>query len=182
MALSPFSANSLIAAPDYDQVNQGSNVALVDALRLIWNSLQSEITDRKRQRFQWNDATYSSSLFSASAGTWTVSSGSMLVYKYVVENDLCLLQFNFHNTSTSAGMGTELRVLLPAGFKVVNANATIGTGQATTSGGATINETFYITSFNTATLSFQRSAAASWPNGMVSTLNLMGSVILQVVV
>jgi hypothetical protein len=96
----------------------------------------------------WTPVTYSSGNFTASAGTWTVESGDQTTYAYTLIGNTMHVMVALENTSTSAGMTTELRVAIPSGktatrlvegtFRALdNANGTIGFWLVTV-GGTTI--------------------------------------------
>lgn len=179
----PFTGQSpsagLIAAPDYDQINNGNSNALVDAVRLIWNTLQNEISDRKRQRIGWNDVAYAAGNFTASAGTWTVGSGDQVAYKYAVENDFLIIVYNLTTTTTSAGMGAELRIQLPAGYKAIQKDPYVGFGEASDN----ISELYFSTIQDASHLnivSLKRAGGSNWPSGVTDHLGVQGMMLIQI--
>lgn len=66
---------------------------------------------------------YSSGNFSATAGTWTVDSGDQLTFAYtMVMPGLMLVDCRLATTSTSAGMGTQLKITIPNGATASGTN------------------------------------------------------------
>jgi len=101
----------LIAAPDYDQIQIGNPIALVDSIRLIWNTLQGEVSSRKRQSFTWND--FSDVVVTGDTGVTTLT--AVLGYKYLVSNDTLMISFSIDVTQTVATT-LGISINLPAGY------------------------------------------------------------------
>lgn len=105
--------NRTLATPDYDQIQLGNPVALVDSLRLIWNTIQAETAERKRQSFAWNDVAPGDVTFSSSAGSASIN--TFLGYKYLVSNDTLIISFSF-NVTLAGATANQLLLSLPAGY------------------------------------------------------------------
>lgn len=170
--------NLVIESPDFDQIREEAGYGTEDAVRLLWYTLNQEISDRRNQRFRWMDATYATIGFSASAGTWTVASGDFVTYNYAILGDFILVQFLFQNTSTSAGMGNVLEFTLPGGLKGVAINAT-GFGFAT----GVITEPAVVGIYpspNNNKFTVIRSTGVAWPSSATDTLTVQGMIIVQI--
>ena len=68
---------------------------------------------------KWIDMPYVSSNFFATTGTWTVSGGHMLAYRYTAQAGI--LQVNIHivGSTTGAGMGNQLFIRLPPQYGIL---------------------------------------------------------------
>lgn len=62
----------------------------------------------------WIDIPYSAGMFTAMAGTWTVSAGNLATFKYLVVGKLACFALAVSGSSNSAATA-RLRVTLPAG-------------------------------------------------------------------
>lgn len=169
--------NLSIQSPDFPKIKKGDNVAIHDAIKLLWLVANDEAAARRRQRFRWFDVDYNTVTFSASVGTWTVGAGDFIAYRYAILGDLLVLYFNFQTTSTSAGMGVDLYFTLPNGYK-----AAVGaTGFVVATG--TINESAYSvvrSSPNNSFVQLNRISGAAWPSTVTDNLGVRGSLIVQV--
>lgn len=121
------SADAQIAAPDYDQIALGSSTALVDSIRLIWNTLQATNTSQNQQRFAWRDVAQGTPVFRAPSGTWSQPGGSIYSYKYVVVNDVLILMWYFSPTTTTGTLTNQLYLTIPNGYNVVDETHAGGT-------------------------------------------------------
>lgn len=170
--------NLVIESPDFDQIRDETGHGTEDAIRLLWYTLNQEIADRRNQKFTWLQAPYTDTTFSASAGTWTVSSGDYSNYSYAKFGDFLFIQFLFATTSTSAGMGSQLFFTFPSGMKAVDLTAT-GFGYAT----GAIDAPVIVgvrASPNNHYVNLQRGAAAAWPSSETNTLSIQGTLIVQI--
>lgn len=168
----------VIESPDFDQIRKDAGTTVEDSIRLLWFTLNDEISKRRKQRVYWEDAVHSTLTFTASAGTWTVSSGDMTTYRYARFLDLLLVEFMFTGTSTSAGMGTELYFTLPFGVTAKGAYEFTGKALSTGSfaGGATVTSN----PSNRQLLTLVRDDGAAWPSSSSDGLSIRGAILLQV--
>lgn len=63
------------------------------------------------------DVPYSSAMYRASAGTWTVRSGDQVLYRYSVFGGRMFVTINLQGTTTGAGMGSQLIIKLPDEYR-----------------------------------------------------------------
>lgn len=168
----------VIESPDFDQIRKDAGVTVEDSIRLLWFTLNDEISKRRKQRVYWEDADYSTLSFTASAGTWSVGSSDETTYRYARFGDLLFVAFRFFNTSTSVGMGTDLYFTLPFGITIKGAYEFTGPLQSVggfVGGGKVISN-----AANRQILTLQRDDGAAWPSSRVDDLSLRGSILLQV--
>lgn len=174
--------NLSVSAPDFDRIRVEAGVLTENAIRTIWTVLNGEIGSRQRHRVHWQDVAYASVTFSASAGTWTVASGDFLSYKFMQLGDLMAIQWDFATTTTSAGMGTQLRFTLPGNVKGSNAASSAPFTGFVSIAASAINEigiAILDTSPNQNRVILQRTAAGSWPSSETDTLTVRGLMLLQ---
>lgn len=169
----------VIESPDFDQIRKESGTASENAIRLLWYSLNREISDRRQQRWGWQDVAFADITFSASAGTWTVGSGDLNTYRWARLNDMVAIFFNFATTTTSAGMGTELYFTLPMGLNAKGTYFFEGAG-VVSGGGLAAPEalTVYANTSNRQLVTLLRSSA--FPSSRTNDLNVGGMLVIQV--
>lgn len=63
---------------------------------------------------QWSDVAFNAANFTASAGTWTLTSPDQVTWSYQLDGNKMTVSFEFDDTSVSAGPA-ELRVAIPLG-------------------------------------------------------------------
>jgi len=63
---------------------------------------------------QWVDVPFAAGNFTASAGSWTVTSDDQHYFAYQIDGNKMTVDFEIHNTDVSAAPG-ELRITVPAG-------------------------------------------------------------------
>lgn len=106
-------ANRLInfATVGTTSLSAGSGTALIeyDATTARWRLIAHE-------QGAWITPAYLAANFTANAGTWTVDSGDVTTYQYVLRGRTLTLAFYLDTTTTSGGMGADLRVAIPAGL------------------------------------------------------------------
>lgn len=105
--------------------NYSSIGTLVNYLRQLAASISGgwnvEHKADGRHAINWVKAPFNASAdFKATAGTWTVDQGDVLLYQYARLGNLVLVQFELSNTTLSAGMGNELRLRIPGGFRATH--------------------------------------------------------------
>ena len=85
----------------------------------------------------WSAVTYASGNFTASAGTWTVSSGDVSAFRYVEIGKTMHVSLNLQTTTIATTAPAELRVTVPNGRTIAGscsgsfvyyANGTYGSG------------------------------------------------------
>lgn len=69
---------------------------------------------------EWAAVPFNAAHYTANAGTWTVESGDVLLYRYMLIGKTLWIALNVQATTTSAGMGNELRIQLPGGLQAIN--------------------------------------------------------------
>lgn len=171
--------NLVIESPDFDQIRKETGTATEDAVRLLWFALNNEIKLRQKKRFRWDNIPASLLSFTSSAGTWTVDSGDITVFKTTLFDDWMMVQFLLDNTSTSAGMGNILYVQLPSSLRVKGG---VGyTGMMHYFDGTT-GEVGVISSqtTNPELLLLTRPTGANWPSSITNALDVRGFIIFQV--
>lgn len=75
---------------------------------------------------QVRELAWAASDYFALTGTWTVSSNTFLSYRWTLVNTVMTLWISLSGTTTSAGMGAELYIRLPAGYGMVPTTQTLG--------------------------------------------------------
>ena len=170
--------NLVIESPDFDEIRKESGTSTEDAIRLLWFALNGEIKQRRGKRFRWDDVGSTNLTFTSSAGTWTVDSGDITFCKTALFTDWMMIQFVLTNTTTSAGMGTELYIQLPSSLQVLGGAGY--TGVCFVDG--PIQETAMIQSqtSNPQLLTLKRVTGAAWPSSATNTLSIRGFMIFQV--
>jgi hypothetical protein len=128
---------------------------------------------------EWTTVPYASGNFTASAGTWTVESGDQVALGYMLHGKTMALTFRLDTTSTSAGMGVELRIAVPGGYTVGSTTAqyinTIYVNDAGTKG---LGQAFAVAG-NTY-VSLYRLDEAAWGSGAVNTTAVRGTIFFEV--
>ena len=96
----------------------------------------------------WITVPYTSTDYTADTGTWTVDSGDLLAYRYLLVGRTLFVQIVISNSTTS-GVTVGLFVLLPVGFTIstvanttaaVTANAVSGSGVAQVNNGVSTTQ------------------------------------------
>lgn len=167
-----------VPSPDFNLILKGNERAVHNAIRLLWTSLNVTLERVDRRRLIWNAVPYASGLFAASAGTWTVASGDMNLYRYVFADRLLLVSFSLENTTTSSGMGTSLYLDLPLNLSAQN---TYNTGFTAIAGN--IDEIGAIVTrsgANNTTLDLTRAAGSSWPSSVTDDLDIRGMIAIEI--
>lgn len=115
------------------------------------------------------DVPYASSLYRASAGTWTVQSGDQAMFRYVVFGGLMFMFVRLVATSTSAGMGAELLIPLPTGYTPPTISL-LGSCQWVALGGG-VTGTGPVFCTDGRTMSLRRDGLGTgWPSSETNTL------------
>jgi hypothetical protein len=73
----------------------------------------------------WTSIPHAGTIFSASAGTWTVEAADLQLFRYILVGRLCHLALRIVGSTTSAGMGTSLSISLPAAIAPVGSIQTV---------------------------------------------------------
>lgn len=126
---------------------------------------------------EWTSVAYNAANFTASAGTWTVGATDQLTFKYMLVGKTLFVTFAFDATSTSAGMGTNLRIPIPGGF--VSANTQDNLNVRGIDAGAAVTAFAEVQAGGT-TISFYRQDQANWASGAVDTTYIRGSIFFEV--
>ncbi|ANS04443.1 hypothetical protein [uncultured Mediterranean phage] len=176
-------AGSSIGAPEFDGIRRETGQKTEDALRLLWVGLNDTRTQHSRlleQVEQWKPVPYLAGNFTANSGTWTVEAADHTLYQYTLTGKVLVVQFTLVNTTSSSGMGSQLRIALPAGLKAASASYT---GTLFTAGD--ISEAGKILTLDSGTgganlLSLQRAAGSNWPSSVTNDLDIRGMIALEV--
>lgn len=170
--------NLVIESPDFDEIRAETGASTEDAIKLLWYALNNEIKLRQKQRFRWDDILAANLAFTASAGTWTVDSADVTIAKTSLFGDWMMFQFVLDNTTTSAGMGTELYIQLPSSLRVKGGAGYTGVCFV----GGPITEVGQIASqsSNSQLLTLTRADGSAWPSSATNTLDVRGFIIMQV--
>lgn len=126
---------------------------------------------------EWQDVPHASGNFTADAGTWSVAAGDQSVYRYSLNGKSMTIDFAIATFSTSAGMGTQLRIALPAGFTIVHYSETLfrlytgGIGGEVGYLSATSGQTY---------LSLRRLTDVAWPSSHVDDCYVFGQITIEV--
>jgi|TARA_R110000824_G_scaffold98701_1_gene235361 hypothetical protein len=176
-------AESSIGIPEFDGIRRETGQKTEDAFRLLWVGLNDTRTQHSRllqQVEQWKPVPFAAANFGANSGTWTVAVGDHTLYRYTLTGKVLVVQFTLVDTTTSSGMGTQLRVKLPAGLSAASASYT---GTLFTAGN--ISEAGKILTLDSGTgganlLSLQRAAGSSWPSSVTDDLDIRGMIALEV--
>lgn len=123
----------------------------------------------------WTDVTFAAGNFTASAGTWTLTSGDQILFRYMIIDKSLWMNFELRTTSTSAGMTTELRIALPQSLTVAQSGrqmiqvsdngAAFQVGMAVWGAAAT-----YVRCYVDPT------GATNWTSGAVDTTAVIGTI------
>ena len=164
--------------PDFARIREESGSVTERAVRSLYFS--SLDTRRRLQRIQqelaWQDVKFASGNFTANSGTWTVASADQKQYQFIKIGQLLMVNFYLEDTTTSSGMGNELRIALPKGMK---AAATTYTGALTIKG--SVDTEGYITTGGTDKLYCYRTDHSNWPSSITDNVDIRGMIALQVV-
>lgn len=170
--------NLVIESPDFDEIRKESGASTEDAIKLLWYALNNEIKLRQGKRFRWDTILPSNLAFTSSAGTWTVETADISLVKTSLFDDWMMFQFILDNTSTSAGMGTELYIQLPSSLRVKGGAGY--TGVCFISGPITEVGQIASQSSNSQLLTLTRADGSAWPSSATNTLDVRGFIIMQV--
>ena len=166
-----------VASPDFNLILQGDNRAIGVAFREIWLGVNEALTRIERRRMHWEDVPFAAGEFTASAGTWTVASADVLLYRYVWVDNFLLAMFTLENTTTSSGMGTDLYIDLP---RHVSAATPYDTGFLVTAGNITeVGQIATRSGSNDTSLVLTRTAGSSWPSAVTDDLDVRGMIVVQ---
>ena len=102
-----------IESPDFNRIKRGENNAIHDAIKTLWLATNEAFRQIQRGRQFWLDVPFAAGNFTASAGTWTVASGDVNLYRCITVDRMMLIEFALENTTTSSGMGTDLYIATP---------------------------------------------------------------------
>jgi len=172
-----------IGAPEFDGIRLETGQKTEDAIRLLWVALNDNrlMHNRLRQDIQqWTPVPFAAGNFTANSGTWTVASGDQTLYSYTLTGKVLVLQLTLVDTTTSSGMGSQLRVKLPAGLSAASAAFT---GPLFTSGN--ITEAGKIVTLDSGSggatnLALQRAGGSNWPSSITNDIDVRGMIALEV--
>jgi hypothetical protein len=123
----------------------------------------------------WISVAHGSLTFSASAGTWTVDSGDLQYFMYQQRGTTLAVRFSILNSSTSAGMGTDLIVSLPAGFTAVAATAfMMGVNRHSNNGTVGLGLTFVNTAGTT--ILSRIASEGNWASSVTNNTSLTAAI------
>ena len=166
-----------IESPDFNRILRGDDRAIHDAVKTLWLAMNESFSRLERKRQYWLDVPFASGSFTASAGTWTVASGDVNLYRYITVDQMMLIEFALENTTTGSGMGTDLYIATP-GF--VSAQNTYNTGFFAAQGN--IDEVGMISTrsgANATSLVLTRADGSSWPSSVTDDLDIRGMIVLE---
>ena len=169
----------LIQAPDFGRIRDESGSWTEEAIRSLY--LFSEDTRRRlidvERMFDWTEVPYAAGTFSdnSSTGDWTVAEADQKLYRFTKVGRTVSVNFFFEDTTTGAGMGTQLRIKMPFGMQ---AAATTYMGPLIVRG--SVNTEGYVTTEGTDTLYCYRTDHAAWPSSITDNLDIRGSLTCQV--
>lgn len=124
----------------------------------------------------WIIPTFAAGDYTASAGTWTVGSGDITSFKYLLNGRTLHVAWWIDTTTTSAGMGTDLRITLPGGY---TANATIVIPTQTGDNNvAAIG--LAITGAGQAYITLRLINSAAWASGITNLTYMRGEITTEV--
>jgi len=115
----------------------------------------------------WVANPYVAGDFTASAGTWTVDAGDMSSFRYMIIGKTLFYSIRLLNTSTSAGMGTQLKIKVPGGFSC----PTVGLGSVHFRMGS-VYETGIITVQATDMILFRQDFSASFVSSIANAFDV----------
>lgn len=169
---------SLIESPDFGLIRKGKNNAIHDGIRLLWLAQNEALKQIRANRPIWQAVPYDSSLFAASAGTWTVASADMLSMTYILLGTLMLVQFELENTATSGGMGTGLYIRIPRRVSAAGSGYSgfIHCADKIDEVGKLVTRA----APNTDQLLLERAAGSSWPDNASDDLDIKGAILLEI--
>jgi hypothetical protein len=117
------------------------------------------------------------SYFSSSAGTWTVGAGVVQAFRYAIVQEMLFFRVIVSGSSTSAGMGNDLRVRLPGGFRTTD-NGYLGPVQWDDSSGggvSGIGSVFGLKAPQNNVVRLVRDvlpASTAWPSALTSSFSV----------
>jgi hypothetical protein len=111
-------------SPDFTRIARGDGRAIGHGMRVIWVQLQHLAMTllREARGGSFTKYLYNANDFTASAGTWTVSSANVNALQYTIYRHQMTLMFDLVDTSVS-NAGVVLRLALPRGY-VIHAKTT----------------------------------------------------------
>ena len=163
--------------PDFGRVREETGVFTEETIRSLY---LLSVDSRRRilgieQMFGWQDVTFAAGNFTANSGTWTVASADQQLYRYTKIGRVLSINFFLEDTTTSSGMGTQLRIKMPLGMK---ASATTYMGPLIIRG--SVNTEGYVTTEGTDTLYCYRTDHAAWPSSITNNVDIRGTITCQV--
>ena len=169
--------NLSVQAPDFERIRRSDMVATADGIRLLWLVLNDEIARRRRSRSIWKDEDHANLTFSASAGTWTVGSSDFQYMRYAHNQEVLTISFSLIDTTTSAGMGTELYISMPEGLS----HTGVGSGSGLLHTTLLPQEIVWIDADpnDNSRLRVIRNTGLAWPSALTNDLDLKGTVVVQ---
>lgn len=110
---------SLVPPIDTDRIRNGDAAATADAIRVLRDAVNAEITARSQIVSNWKDIAYDASAFLASSGSLTVTADLVADFKYLKFGTMIVLAFHFNRSTpggvamVTSGTPTTLGVRIP---------------------------------------------------------------------
>jgi len=162
--------------PDFARIREESGSVTEQAVRSLYFS--SLDTRRRLQRIQkelgWYNMPFDADNFTANSGTWTVASADQKLLRFIKVGQFMTINLFLEDTSTSSGMGNELRIQIPRGIK---ASSTLFTGPLTIRG--SVDTEGYMTTGGTDKLYCYRTDHAAWPSSITDNVDIRGVISFQ---
>ena len=162
--------------PDFARIREESGSVTERSMRSLYFS--SIDTRRRLQRMQqelgWRTTPFLAGNFTANSGTWTVASADQKLYQFIKMGQFVTINFFLEDTTTSSGMGNELRIQIPKGL---SATATTFTGPLIIKG--SVDTEGYITTGGTNKLYCYRTDHAAWPSSVTNNVDIRGAISFQ---
>lgn len=159
-----------MASISYDPGNIDPKVANV--IDEVVVSVQAALNPRM------TDIPYSARNFWTNSGTWTVSPGHQILHRYAVVGGMMHLQTTLYGTTTAAGMGIQLSIAVPDGYRCTGGRAFVGCFNytAVTAGVSTTGFAFEAADGRSIRLLRDALSAPAWPSSETNLILYMNFV------
>ncbi len=117
----------LVTVPslDLDRIAQGDPLATRDAIQALASTLNLVAQASAQRIGRWLDVPYdAANFFTNNTGSWTVLAANQIRYKYIVLDQLMILDVALINTTINNGTTTELKIAVPGGYLAAGTQGT----------------------------------------------------------
>jgi hypothetical protein len=145
--------------PFLERTGEPLKTILTRFLAGLTGFLKAEHKDDGTHGWNWQSVTFNAAHYTGSGGmTWTVASGNVAVFRYMLIGKTMFVMGVFNTTSVTAPLGTMLKVRIPGGYTA--ANQMRDTNQATDSAVGTASQVRV--DAGSTTIDIMRQDGANW--------------------